>query len=147
MVDLRDNPGGLLSAAIRAADIFLDEGLHVVTTRGRAPLPPATDDPAAAAADPPARGGPASVTYRVEPLEVPRDEGTWTVHFPVVPAATRVVLLVNGQTASAAEILAGALQVPGPARRPRRPPVQGRGAPHASWCPVQGRGAPPRRRR
>jgi carboxyl-terminal processing protease len=33
--DLRDNPGGLLSRAVDVADIFLDEGQVIVSTRGR----------------------------------------------------------------------------------------------------------------
>jgi carboxyl-terminal processing protease len=36
VIDLRGNPGGLLSAAVDTADIFLDRGL-VVATRGRSP--------------------------------------------------------------------------------------------------------------
>ena len=36
IVDLRGNPGGLLSAGVDAADLFLDRGL-VVATRGRSP--------------------------------------------------------------------------------------------------------------
>jgi carboxyl-terminal processing protease len=36
VVDLRGNPGGLLSAAVDVADLFLDRGL-VVATRGRSP--------------------------------------------------------------------------------------------------------------
>jgi carboxyl-terminal processing protease len=36
VVDLRGNPGGLLSAAVDVADLFLDQGL-VVATRGRSP--------------------------------------------------------------------------------------------------------------
>lgn len=36
VVDLRGNPGGLLSAAVDVADMFLDRGL-VVATRGRSP--------------------------------------------------------------------------------------------------------------
>ena len=34
LIDLRDNPGGLLAAAVDLADLFLDQGL-IVTTRGR----------------------------------------------------------------------------------------------------------------
>ncbi|MGI9177846.1 MAG: S41 family peptidase [Pirellulales bacterium] len=36
VIDLRGNPGGLLSAAVDVADVFLDRGL-VVATRGRSP--------------------------------------------------------------------------------------------------------------
>ncbi|MEM6978781.1 MAG: S41 family peptidase [Planctomycetota bacterium] len=36
IMDLRDNPGGLLSAAVEAADLFLADGA-IVTTRGRNP--------------------------------------------------------------------------------------------------------------
>jgi len=36
VIDLRGNPGGLLSAAVDVADLFLDQGL-VVATRGRSP--------------------------------------------------------------------------------------------------------------
>ena len=36
VLDLRGNPGGLLSAAVDVADVFLDRGL-VVATRGRSP--------------------------------------------------------------------------------------------------------------
>ncbi len=34
ILDLRDDPGGLLSAAVEVSDLFLDEG-KIVTTRGR----------------------------------------------------------------------------------------------------------------
>jgi carboxyl-terminal processing protease len=33
--DLRDNPGGLLSRAVDVADLFLDPGQVIVSTRGR----------------------------------------------------------------------------------------------------------------
>ncbi|MFW5973290.1 MAG: S41 family peptidase [Bacteroidota bacterium] len=35
ILDLRDNPGGLLEGAVEIAGIFLEEGLDVVTIRGR----------------------------------------------------------------------------------------------------------------
>jgi carboxyl-terminal processing protease len=45
VIDLRNNPGGLLTQAIRVSDAFLDEG-EIVSTRGR-------DPPTASASTPP----------------------------------------------------------------------------------------------
>ena len=73
VLDLRDNPGGLLPQAAALANLFIDSG-PIVTVAGRG-------------------GG-------VERL-VAHTDGT----YPGIP----VVVLVNGQTASAAEIVAGAL--------------------------------------
>jgi carboxyl-terminal processing protease len=38
ILDLRDNPGGLLSAAVEVADLFLDQG-DIVSTKGRNTIP------------------------------------------------------------------------------------------------------------
>jgi carboxyl-terminal processing protease len=76
VIDLRNDPGGLLSSAIAIAGNFLDGGT-VVSTRGRRHA----DDHAYAA---PARGD----------------------ILPGVP----IVVLINGASASASEIVAGALQ-------------------------------------
>jgi carboxyl-terminal processing protease len=38
IIDLRDNPGGLLSAAVEVSDLFLDKG-EIVSTKGRNTLP------------------------------------------------------------------------------------------------------------
>jgi hypothetical protein len=35
VLDLRDNPGGLLSSAIRVSELFIKEGDKIVSTRGR----------------------------------------------------------------------------------------------------------------
>jgi carboxyl-terminal processing protease len=75
ILDLRNNPGGVLEAAVEVADQLLEEGI-IVTADGRTPA--------------------ARFTMHATPGEV----------LPGVP----VVVLVNGSTASAAEILAGALQ-------------------------------------
>jgi carboxyl-terminal processing protease len=73
LLDLRDNPGGLLPQAVQTASIFLEDGV-VVSTRSR----------------------------RAEPRVY---EAAGTAAFAGLP----VVLLVNGGTASAAEIVAAAL--------------------------------------
>jgi carboxyl-terminal processing protease len=75
VLDLRDNPGGVLDAAVDVADSFLDEGI-IVTASGR------TRD----------------ATFRHD--AAPGD----------LLAGAPLVVLVNGGSASASEIVAGALQ-------------------------------------
>ncbi len=75
ILDLRNNPGGLLNQAIYVADAFLDAG-EIVSTRGRNP---ADGDRYNATAGDLAEGKP-------------------------------IVILINGGSASASEIVAGALQ-------------------------------------
>ncbi|MCA9669449.1 MAG: S41 family peptidase [Myxococcales bacterium] len=75
ILDLRNNPGGLLEQAVRVADLFISDGLIVKTT---------------------GKGG------RVLDREVAHSRGTFK-GFPMV-------CLVNGGSASASEIVAGALQ-------------------------------------
>ncbi len=75
VLDLRNNPGGLLSQAIRVSDAFLEKG-EIVSTRGRNP---ADGDRFNATPGDLAQGKP-------------------------------IVVLINGGSASASEIVAGALQ-------------------------------------
>ncbi|HEX5694371.1 MAG TPA: S41 family peptidase [Arenimonas sp.] len=74
VMDLRSNPGGLLNAAVEAADALLEEGL-IVSTRGRLPY--------------------SNARYHAKP-------GDLLIGAPVI-------VLVDAGTASAAEVLAGAL--------------------------------------
>jgi carboxyl-terminal processing protease len=76
VLDLRDNPGGLLNEGVAVSDLFLDRGDVVVETRGRAPG--------------------ASGVFRATRVQ----------RWPDMP----LVVLVNGRSASAAEIIAGAFQ-------------------------------------
>jgi carboxyl-terminal processing protease len=75
VVDLRNNPGGLLDQAISVSDTFLDKG-EIVSTRGRNPEE--------------------TQRFNARP-------GDMTKNKPVI-------LLINGGSASASEIVAGALQ-------------------------------------
>ncbi|MEJ0086050.1 MAG: S41 family peptidase [Pseudomonadota bacterium] len=75
IIDLRNNPGGVLESAVEVADQLLEEGV-IVTAEGRTPA--------------------SRFSMDATPGDI----------LPGVP----VVVLVNGTTASAAEILAGALQ-------------------------------------
>jgi carboxyl-terminal processing protease len=76
IIDLRNNPGGLLTSAVSVSNTFLDQG-EIVSTRGRNP-----DD----------------VDHLDAKPGLDKAKG--------IP----VVVLINGGTASAAEIVSGALQ-------------------------------------
>ncbi len=75
ILDLRNNPGGLLDQAIRVSDAFLDKG-EIVSTRGRNESDTKRDN---------------------------ATQGDLAVGKPIV-------VLINGGSASASEIVAGALQ-------------------------------------
>lgn len=75
VLDLRDNPGGVLPAALDIAATFLEAGRVILTVRGRSGPP--------------------------EEIKVP--EGAKPLRAPLA-------VLVNGKSASASEIVAGALQ-------------------------------------
>lgn len=75
VLDLRNNPGGLLSQAIEVSELFLDSGV-IVSTKGRT--------------------GSHDIEARAHKNSHPRN-------YPII-------VLVNGGSASAAEIVAGALQ-------------------------------------
>ncbi|KUJ76441.1 peptidase S41 [Ruegeria marisrubri] len=75
VLDLRNNPGGLLTQAIKVSDAFLDEG-EIVSTRGRNP-----ED---------------GERFNATPGDLIQGKP--------------VVVLINGGSASASEIVAGALQ-------------------------------------
>ncbi|MEX0277521.1 MAG: S41 family peptidase [Ruegeria sp.] len=75
VLDLRNNPGGLLTQAIKVSDAFLDEG-EIVSTRGR--------DPA--------------------------DGERFNATAGDLTGGKPIVVLINGGSASASEIVAGALQ-------------------------------------
>ena len=75
VLDLRNNPGGVLNAAVDVADVFLDKGL-IVYTEGR------VKD--------------SELRFNAKPIDVLKN--------------TPVIVLVNEGSASASEIVAGALQ-------------------------------------
>jgi carboxyl-terminal processing protease len=75
VLDLRDNPGGILNQAIEVSDLFLEEG-EILSIKGR--------------------DGRNTKVFKAHADEVKRD-------YPIV-------VLINGGSASASEIVAGALQ-------------------------------------
>lgn len=75
ILDLRNNPGGILNAAVGVSDLFLDSGL-IVYTEGR------IKD--------------SQLTFTAKPTDMLKD--------------APIIVLVNGGSASASEIVAGALQ-------------------------------------
>ena len=76
VLDLRNDPGGLLNQAVQVSDLFLDKGQLIVYTEGR---------------------------IKNQDLRFSAEHGA---QLPKVP----MVVLVNGGSASASEIVAGALQ-------------------------------------
>ena len=75
ILDLRNNPGGVVTAALEAAAQFLPPGSKILTARGRS-----------------------------------TDVSTAAVPATAKPFGMKVAVLINAKTASASEILAGALQ-------------------------------------
>lgn len=75
VLDLRNNPGGLLTQAIEVSDAFLDKG-EIVSTRGRAP----------------------------------EDGERFNAETGDMMEGKPIVVLINGGSASASEIVTGALQ-------------------------------------
>lgn len=75
VVDLRNNPGGLLNQAVRVSDAFLEAG-EIVSTRGREP----------------------------------QDGDRFNAEAGDLAEGKPIVVLINGGSASASEIVAGALQ-------------------------------------
>ena len=75
VLDLRNNPGGLLDSSVKIVDIFLDEGI-IVSTKGR---------------------------LQDQNMEFSAHSSAFRYDFPII-------VLINGGTASASEIVAGALQ-------------------------------------
>ncbi len=75
VIDLRNNPGGVLTAAIETCSLFLKPGMKIVTVRGR---------------------------------HVP--ETTETVPSIATPYGFKLAILVNEKSASASEVVSGAMQ-------------------------------------
>jgi carboxyl-terminal processing protease len=75
VLDLRNNPGGVVRAALDGASLFLQPGQRILTAKGR--------------------------TSEMETADVPKNAAPY--HF-------KLAVLINEKTASASEILAGALQ-------------------------------------
>jgi carboxyl-terminal processing protease len=75
VLDLRNNPGGLLDQAVQVADDLLEQG-EIVSTRARRP----------------------------------EDAQRWNARSGDITGGLPIVVLVNGGSASASEIVAGALQ-------------------------------------
>lgn len=94
VLDVRNDPGGLVSAAVGVAGAFLPSGTALFSARGRAT---ATD-----AADATVTVDPRFYRRPGEP-DVLADLPAWTRTVPLA-------VLVNGASASSSELLAGALQ-------------------------------------
>jgi carboxyl-terminal processing protease len=76
ILDMRNNPGGLLNQAVAVSDVFLRNGEEIVSTRGRDP----------------------------------QDDERFDAKSGDLTDGKPLIVLINGGTASAAEIVSGALQ-------------------------------------
>ena len=76
VLDLRNNPGGLLNAAVDVASLFVNKGSLVLSIRGRSA----------------------------------KSDTTYVTANPPLDAALPLAILINTESASAAEIVAGAIQ-------------------------------------
>jgi carboxyl-terminal processing protease len=90
ILDLRNDPGGLLTSAIGVSAAFLKPDTLVVSTDGRAPD--------------------AKQKYLSNPADYARGERDYLVGLPAWVKTVPMVVLVNVGSASASEIVAGALQ-------------------------------------
>jgi carboxyl-terminal processing protease len=90
ILDLRNDPGGLLTSAIGVSSAFLPADSLVVSTDGRTPD--------------------ARHKYLATPSEYARGEGNYLSGLPGWVKTVPMVVLVNVGSASASEIVAGALQ-------------------------------------
>jgi len=77
IIDLRDNTGGLLSAAVNILDMLIEKDLPLVSTKGR------TKD---------------------------SNRSFYSKRNPIISKDVRIVVLINKGSASASEIVAGAIQ-------------------------------------
>jgi carboxyl-terminal processing protease len=75
VIDLRNNPGGVLGAALEVSSLFLKPGTRILSIRGRS-----------------------------------KDEEEIKVSDKAKPFGFQVAVLINGKSASASEIVAGAIQ-------------------------------------
>lgn len=90
VLDLRNDPGGLLTGAIGVAGAFLPPGALIVSTDGRTPG--------------------SRHKYLATPSEYARGEADYLRDLPAWVKEVPMVVLVNVGSASASEIVAGALQ-------------------------------------
>lgn len=90
VLDLRNDPGGLLHSAIGVAGAFLPPGSLIVSTDGRTPD--------------------AKRRYESVPADYLRGPDDYMKRLPAWAKTVPMVVLVNAGSASASEIVAGALQ-------------------------------------
>ncbi len=90
ILDLRNDPGGLLNSAIGVSGAFLKPDVLVVSTDGRAPD--------------------SKHKYMANPADYARGESDYLSGVPAWAKTVPMVVLVNVGSASASEIVAGALQ-------------------------------------
>ncbi|AHG62842.1 S41 family peptidase [Advenella mimigardefordensis] len=90
VLDLRNDPGGLLTGAIGVSAAFLKPGINVVSTKSR--------------------GDQDSHVFKADPQDYVHNASDYLKELPSWTRTVPMVVLINVGSASAAEIVAGALQ-------------------------------------
>jgi len=101
VIDLRNNPGGLLDAAVAVVEPFFKEGELVVYTQGRETVSEGD-------AGGEMRGSRTRSRGRAKTGRAPNEE--WRAAMVGEPVELPIAVLINAGTASAAEIVTGALK-------------------------------------
>lgn len=102
MLDLRDNPGGLVQAGVEIARLFLPADSTVAYTEGRVVAGGVKRDTDISATKMARNGSDSALPTKLKAITTSSD--------PMVGADVPLVILVNSRSASASEILTGALK-------------------------------------
>jgi len=103
ILDLRDNPGGLVQAGVEIARLFLPAESTIAYTEGRVVAGGVKRDTEVSATKTARNGSSSELPTKLKAITTSKAE-------PVVDASVPLVVFVNGRSASASEILTGALK-------------------------------------
>jgi len=103
ILDLRDNPGGLVQAGVEIARLFLPADSTIAYTEGRVVAGGVKRDTEVSATKSARHGSSSELPTKLKAIATSKAD-------PVVDVSVPLVVFVNGRSASASEILTGALK-------------------------------------